>query len=76
MSHTVRVENTSPLLRAVRLVERVSRTRDSHMFGEGVEFRIRQKWILLCALFVVGMATMLLWMICLFDRGRRKVKVE
>ena len=74
MSHTVRVENTSPLLRAVRLVERVSRTRDSHMFGEDVEFRIRQKWIILCALFV-GMVV-LLWLICLFGRGRRKVKVE
>ena len=28
MSHTVRVETESPLRRAVKLVERVSRTRD------------------------------------------------
>ena len=46
MSHVVRVENLSPLQRAARLVEHVSQTRDSHIFGHDVEFRIRQKWIL------------------------------
>ena len=73
MSHSVRVENTSPLRRAVRLVEYVSRTRDSHIFGEDVEFRIRQKWILVCAF--VSMAV-ILWLACLFVRRRRKIKVE
>ena len=72
MSNTVRVENESPLLRAVRLVEHVSRTRDTHIFGEDVEFRIRQKWILVLCAFV-GMAVLLLW---LLGRRRRKIKVE
>ena len=67
MSRTVRVETESPLRRAVRLVERVARTRDSHIFAEGVEFRIRQKWILVCAF---AGALLLFWMIY---RGRRKM---
>ena len=44
--------------------------RDSHIFAEGVEFRIRQKWILVCAF--AGAAS-LFWMIY---RRLIKTKVE
>ena len=44
--------------------------RDSHIFAEGVEFRIRQKWILVCAF---AGAALLLWMIY---RRLRNPKVE
>ena len=45
-------------------------TRDSHIFAEGVEFRIRQKWILVCAF---AGAALLFWMIY---RRLIKTKVE
>ena len=67
------MENKSPLERAVRLVEHVSRSRDSRIFGEEVEFRIRQKWILVCAFFA---AIVFLWLVSMHWRGRRKKKIE